>query len=112
MDLNVLNWSDIQKDPVPDFNSYHQCRDFDTIEEWRKQNAVDLRKVLKIKKPKGVKTVPTSPKFYEAIDNTDLADLKDFHTTSIVGRPTNLEIWGVIGTPYEHEIEDTSMAKG
>lgn len=34
-DLLTLNWMEEYSRPWPDFSVYHQCRDFDTLEEWQ-----------------------------------------------------------------------------
>jgi hypothetical protein len=59
-DLYTMNWMETQGHPFPDFNLYHQCRDFDTLVDWRKENAVDVDMWINMKKPAGVNEIPPS----------------------------------------------------
>ncbi|KAN0122841.1 protein of unknown function (DUF3328) domain containing protein [Hyaloscypha variabilis] len=38
-DLVTMNWMETQSNPFPDFNISHQCRDFEPLVEWMKENS-------------------------------------------------------------------------
>ena len=65
VDVITLNWMETQKLPSPDFSINHQCRDFDTLLQWRKENSVDMEKMNNLVKPEGVKEVPAPKEYYE-----------------------------------------------
>src|SRR3954471_9057260 len=39
-DIITMQWMDTQHHPFPDFSINHQCRDFDSLIQWRKDNSV------------------------------------------------------------------------
>ena len=43
-DLAVMtyDWVEDRETPFPDFNSHHQCRNFERILEWTKANTVQM----------------------------------------------------------------------
>jgi hypothetical protein len=54
--LVPMVWQETQTIPFPDFSINRQCRDFDTLVEWRKENTLDMDKYVEfVKKPEGVK---------------------------------------------------------
>jgi hypothetical protein len=66
-DLVILNWRETQSNPFPDFSTNNQCRDFNTLVQWRKDNSVDIEKWIAIKKPDGVRQVPAPKAYYEKL---------------------------------------------
>lgn len=64
-DLVTLNWMETQSNPFPDFSIRHQCRDFETLVAWRKENSVDIEKWIAMEKPRGVRQVPAPRMYYE-----------------------------------------------
>jgi hypothetical protein len=64
-DLVTMNWMETQSNPFPDFSINHQCRDFETLVRWRKENSVDIEKWIQMKKPDGVRQVPAPKAYYE-----------------------------------------------
>lgn len=64
-DLVTMQWMETQSHPFPDFSINHQCRDFDTLVKWRKENSVDIDMWVEMKKPQGVKEVPAPDQYYE-----------------------------------------------
>ena len=66
-DLYTLNWMETQGYPFPDFNINHQCRGFDTLLEWRKENSVDINKWVAMKKPENAKQIPAPEEILELI---------------------------------------------
>ena len=57
-------WSDSQKEPFPDFNNRHQCRDFDTVLKFHEENSIDQGYFVdKVERPPGVDPVIMSHRF-------------------------------------------------
>jgi hypothetical protein len=54
-----------QLEPFPDFTINHQCRDFDTLLQWRKDNSLDMDMWYNMTKPESVKEVPAPKEYYE-----------------------------------------------
>lgn len=61
-DLGVLtyNWVEVQETPWLNFNTQHQCRDFEKVLEWGKEVEV-MGFAEKMTKTQGVKVLPTPP---------------------------------------------------
>ena len=70
-DLSTLQWMEGQSHAAPDFNINHQCRDFDALLEWRKENSVDMGMWKAMKKPEDA-VVVTAQKEYDTIDDGDV----------------------------------------
>lgn len=61
-DLGVLtyNWVEVQENPWPNFNTQHQCRDFERVLQWGKEKQVmDFEE--KMTKTQGAIVLPTPP---------------------------------------------------
>lgn len=65
VDIITLNWMETQELPFPDFSINHQCRDFDTLLQWRRENSVDMEKLNGMVKPLGAKEIPAPKGYYE-----------------------------------------------
>jgi hypothetical protein len=63
-DLVTLNWRETQSNPYPDFSTNHQCRDFNTLVHWGKDNSLDIEKWIAMEKPDGVRQVPAPKAYY------------------------------------------------
>lgn len=63
--LVTMQWMETQHGPFPDFSVNHQCRDFDTLVQYRNQKSVDWDKWLAMEKPPGVREIPAPAKYYE-----------------------------------------------
>ena len=61
-DLGVLtyNWVEVQDFPWPNFNTQHQCRDFEKVLKWGKEQEV-MAFEEKMTKTQGVTVLPTPP---------------------------------------------------
>jgi hypothetical protein len=46
---------EIQSNPFPDFSINHQCKDFNTLVQRRKENSVNTEKWITMEKPNGVR---------------------------------------------------------
>jgi len=44
-----------QSNPFLDFGTNHQCRDFNMLVQWRKDNSVDIEKWIAMEKPDDVR---------------------------------------------------------
>lgn len=71
VDIITLNWMETQKQPFPDFSINHQCPDFETLLEWRKDNSVNMGKFNDLVKPKGVKEIPAPKEYYKLFGEDD-----------------------------------------
>ncbi|KAI9743513.1 MAG: hypothetical protein M1818_002826 [Claussenomyces sp. TS43310] len=68
VDLYTLQWMETQGHPFPDFNLNHQCRDFDALVDWRKENGVDIDMWVAMEKPQGATQVPAPPEMVAMYD--------------------------------------------
>ena len=61
-DLGILtyNWVEVQDFPWPNFNTEHQCRDYEKVLEWDKEKEV-MAFEEKMTKTQGVTVLPTPP---------------------------------------------------
>jgi hypothetical protein len=64
-DLITMQWMETQHHPFPDFSVNHQCRDFQTLVDFRNEKSVDWDKWLEMKKPKDVQEIPAPRQYYE-----------------------------------------------
>lgn len=53
--LIAMYWVKKHDHPYPDFNTYHNCRSFDAVVEWARDNEVDMGEGWKwyLEKPSG-----------------------------------------------------------
>jgi hypothetical protein len=65
IDLITMNWMETQSNPFPDFSINHQCRGFEALVEWRKENIVDIEKWIAMEKPEHVRQVRAPKVYYE-----------------------------------------------
>ena len=61
-DLGVLtyNWVEVQENPWPNFNTQHQCRDFEKVLQWGKETEA-MGFDERMTKTQGVTVLPTPP---------------------------------------------------
>ncbi|KAK0707836.1 hypothetical protein B0H67DRAFT_671434, partial [Lasiosphaeris hirsuta] len=55
--LVTHSWVDGYDTPLPDFNTWHKCRNFDALSEYAASAAVDIE----VKKPTGAKALSKAP---------------------------------------------------
>jgi hypothetical protein len=51
--MSTLTWMETQELPFPDFSVNKKCTDFGALTRWQNENALDLEKVIAMKKPPG-----------------------------------------------------------
>jgi hypothetical protein len=68
-ELVPMQWMDTEDFPFPDFSIYHQCRDFDALVEWRKENALEWERYRTMVKPEGVKQAKQQDMYFEIFLN-------------------------------------------
>ncbi|TVY78361.1 hypothetical protein LSUE1_G007173 [Lachnellula suecica] len=64
-DIFTHIWIDSLEHPWPDFQINHQCKNFDAIAEWQKENAMDEKALSELTKPEGYPYRVANHKFKE-----------------------------------------------
>lgn len=71
VDIVTFNWRESQDDPFPDFEIRKQCRDFDAVVEWQRENQIDdtIERWKALEKPAGARQKDIPPGLAEVDPN-------------------------------------------
>lgn len=67
--MTTYMWLETQEKPFPDFSVNRKCTNFDALEQWRNENAVDIDQVAQVRKPEGANETPIGDLYWKLYGN-------------------------------------------